>query len=320
MAVGGLRIDEAVTRVILEAVQPVCVQTALSALQELEQHEGEELRALRLALEKARYEVQRARRQYDAVDPENRLVASELERRWNQAIEQATELESRVAELESRRPSLTDGEAERLLALGCDLETVWGHPAASIELKKRIVRTVLKEIVVTVREDPPRTELCLHWHGGVHTTLSVARNPRGKHGHATKQEVLDLICELSRVCGDREIAAVLNRLGYRTGQGNSWHASRVADARCHHRMPKYTKSDEWLTMSEAAEILHVSTTVIQRLIAEGKLPATQVVKCAPWIITRVSLSLPAVQADIAMLRGGRRRPLIRPDQRELPLK
>lgn len=320
LAVGGLRVDEAVSRAVLEAVQPVGIQAALSALQEIEQHEGEELRALRLALEKARYEVQRARRQYDAVDPENRLVAGELERRWNQAMAQAAELESRVAELEGRRLSLSDAEVERLLALGGDLAKIWRHAAASVELKKRIVRTVVREIIVNVSDDPPRTELCLHWHGGVHTTLSVARNPRGKHGHVTQQEALDLIRELSRVCDDREIAAVLNRLGYRTGQGNSWHASRVADARCHHRIAKYTKSDDWLTMSQAAESLHVSTTVIQRLITEGKLPATQVVKCAPWIIPRESLSLAAVQADVAMLRGRPRRPLIRPNQRELPLK
>lgn len=320
MAVGGLRIDEAVARAVLEAVQPAGVQAALLAVQQLEEQNGEELRALRLALEKARYEVQRARRQYDAVDPENRLVAGELEHRWNQAIEQSADLERRVAELESRRLSLSDAEAERLLALGCDLAKIWHHPAAAIEFKKRVVRTVLKEIVINIDDDPPRTDLRLHWHGGVHTTLSVARNPRGKHSHGTKEEVLNVIRELSRVCDDRKIASVLNRLGYRTGQGNSWHASRVADVRCHYQLPKYTKCDDWLTMSQAAEILHVSTTVIQRLIAEGKLPATQVVKCAPWIIPRESLSLAAVQEDLATLRGGRRRPLIRPDQRELPLK
>jgi DNA invertase Pin-like site-specific DNA recombinase len=320
VAVGGLRIDEAVARAVLEAVQPAGGQAALAAMQQLEEHDSEELRSLRLALEKARYDVQRSRRQYDAVDPENRLVARELERRWNQAIEQATALERRVAEVENCRPALSDKDAERLLTLGCDLAKIWSHPAAAIELKKRVVRTVLKEIVINVNDDPPRTDLRLHWHGGVHTTLSVTRNPRGKHGHATKEEALALIRELSRVCDDREIASVLNRLGYRTGQGNSWHAARVADARCHHRLPKYTKCDDCLTMSQAAEILHVSTTVIQRLITEGKLPATQVVKCAPWIIARESLVLPAVQADIAALRGGRRRPLIRRDQLELPLK
>jgi len=181
--------------------------------------------------------VSHARRQYDAVDPENRLVAGELERRWNEALEQSLELESRLTELERRHSPLTDADIQRLLELGSDLKKLWTHPSVTTDLKKRVLRTVLNENVIVAHDDPPRNELLLHWQGGVHTKLSVPRNPRGKHGRATSGEAIDVIRELSKVCDDREIARVLNRLGYRTGRDNSWQASRVADVRHHYRLP-----------------------------------------------------------------------------------
>lgn len=319
-SVGGLRIDEAVANAVLEALEPAGIQAALLATKELQQQEDEQIRSLRLALEKGRYEVDRARRQYDTVDPANRLVAGELERRWNEALEKAAELEHRLAEAESCHAPVTDGEQQRLLELGTDLPKLWRHSATPVELKKRLLRSVLQEIVVDACEEPPRNELRLHWKGGVHTRLVVPRNPQGKHGRATSADALELIRELSKVCDDRAIAAVLNRLGYRTGAGNSWQASRIADVRSHYRLPNYEKSVDWLTMRQAAEELKVSHTVIQRLINERKLPATQVVKCAPWIIERVNLSLPVVQNEILAVREGRKGPSTHPAQRTLPLK
>jgi hypothetical protein len=319
VSVGGLRIDQAVAAAVLEAIQPAGIQASLTAMDQLQRREDEQVRAVELALEKARYEVQRACRQYDTVDPENRLVASELEARWNKALEQTADLEGRLTELQQRHCPLTDAERAQLLELGSDLNKLWRHAGTSTELKKRILRTVLREIVLVVHTDPPRNELRLHWQGGVHTTLTVNRNSRGKHGKATNMDVLELIRELSKICDDREIARTLNLLGHRTGKGNTWQASRIADVRNHYRLPSHEAGRNWVSMLQAATKLGVSTTVIQRLIAEGKLPATQVVKCAPWVIERSSLELPAIQAEIASLRTGRRRPLIHPAQRELPL-
>ena len=175
------------------------------------------------------------------------------------------------------------------------------------ETKKRILRTVLVEIIANSHDDPPQHELHLHWQGGVHTELVVRRNPRGKHGRATDQTVRELIAELSKVCDDRTIASVLNRLGYRTGQGNSWIASRIAQVRYQYRLPNYEKNQGWLTLSQAAEILDVSFTVVRRLIKLGDLPAKQVVKYAPWIIERADLDSPAVQRKIQAIHSGARR-------------
>ena len=286
LTIGGLRVDQAVARTVLEAIEPSGIEAALIAMDQVKHQDDEKRRAIELALEKERYEAKRARRQYDAVDPDNRLVAGELEARWNEALVRVEKLESRLANSDTDRIDLDSEDRQRLLDLGVDLPRLWKHPAASVELKKRVLRTVVEEIVIDSHDDPPHHELHLHWKGGVHTELRVPRNLRGQHGHRTDGTAIDLIHELSKVCDDRAIAAVLNRLGYRTGCGKSWQATRVSQARYSHRLPNFKKNTEWLTMQKAAVELKVSATVIQRLINEKLLPARQVVKCAPWIIER----------------------------------
>ena len=224
-------------------------------------------------MENARYEVQRARRQYDRVDPDHRLVAGELERRWNDALVHVAEVEAQRATLASRRLTLSDEQRHRLRTLGQDLGAVWEHPAASAALKKRMLRTVLHEIIIDTRPEPPEHLWQLHWHGGVHTEVGVARHPVGQHGRATPQQALEVIRELSKVCRDQTIAATLNRLGYRTGTGNPWRPHSVACVRYQYRLPNFPKEHDWLTLEQAAVQLDVSATVIRRLIAQGTLPA-----------------------------------------------
>jgi DNA invertase Pin-like site-specific DNA recombinase len=317
---GGLRVDEVVVSAVLEALQPVGVQAALDAWDELAKQEDEKHRALRLALEKARYEAQRARRQYDAVDPENRLVSAELEQRWEAALGEVGQLEQRLTEAEKGEPGPTETERQRLLELGADLEALWAHPAASRAPKKRILRAVLEEIVADVHEDPPRVELHLHWKGGVHTRLRAPRNARGQHGRATQREVVDLVRELAKVCEDFESARILNRLGYRTGPGNSWTEARVRSLRSYQAIPACPAKAErtWCTLAEAAAALAVSPTVVRRLIKDGTLRAEQVVAHAPWVISREQLDTKAVQAAVRAVREGRRAPRTPPGQTEIP--
>ena len=191
--------------------------------------------ALDLALERARYEANRARRQFDAVDPENRLVASELESRWNRALAQVAELERRVSEIENAPVIVTNESRAELMILCEQLPAVWEHPNAPVQLKKRILRTVLNDIIINPEQDSSMYRIRLHWAGGVHTELTIARNKTGQHGRSADRNVIELIAELAKVCPDKSIAAILNRLGYKTGQGKSWNASRVAGVRGYHQ-------------------------------------------------------------------------------------
>ena len=317
LSLGALRVDGAVVDQVLEAVAPEGVQAAQDALEgDLRQHD-QKRRSVELALEKARYEATRAQRQYDAVDPDNRLVASELESRWNAKLAEVTELEGRLVEVEQETTELTDEQRARLPELGADLRSLWGHPSASNELKERILRSVLHEIVIDNREEPPEHVLQLHWQGGVHTELRVARNVSGKHRRAADRDVRELICELSKVCSDATIAATLNRLGCRTGTGKTWRVHSIWNLRHYHRLHNYRNQRQWLTVAEAATELDVSVTVVRRLIKQRTLPATQVVEQTPWIIERESLSPEPVQAEVRALQAGRKLPRTHPGQAEL---
>jgi DNA invertase Pin-like site-specific DNA recombinase len=318
LTVGGLRVDRAVEAAVLDAIQPAGVAAAMEALERMRAEHDLARQTLTLAVEKARYEAQRAQRQYDRVDPDNRLVAGELERRWNETLAHVAEAEARLATLEGQPPTLSEDQHHALRTLGDDLTAVWRHPAAPEALKKRILRTVLQEIMIHTTQEPPEHVLHLHWHGGVHTEVRVARNTAGKHGRATERDVLEVIRELSKVCRDLTIAATLNRLGYRTGTGKTWRAHSVACVRYHYRLPNFVKGYDWLTLTQAAQQLGVSATVIKRCIAQGTLPARQVVPYAPWIIQRTDLALPAVQAVVQGVRTGRHPRSLRLRQPEGP--
>jgi len=323
ISVGGLRLDQAVAQQVLDALQPIGIEAALTAAELAHRADDEKRKALELALEKARYEADRARRQFNAVEPENRLVAAELEARWNEALAQVADLESRLRATIGADQVLAEDERNRMLELSEDLRSLWNHPRAPVALKKRILRTVLEEIIIDIRaEDPPKIFLRLHWMGGSHTELVVPKNRSGINQRCTDAKIVDLVRDLAKVCRDRTIAAILNRLGYRTGPGNTWKESRVASLRHHHQIPACEREAQrsWRTLEEAARELEVSPSVMRRLIREKVLPAKQVVKHAPWVIERADLDLAAVQVAIRAVREGKRCPRTVAGQPELPYK
>jgi hypothetical protein len=159
-------VDQVVAIEVLEALRPLGVQAALDALDHTQNQTDEKRRSLELALQKARYEASRIERQYQATEPENRLVAAELEKRWNDALTHVTEMERRLEEAGALTPQLTAEQRQQLLALGDDLEQLWDHPRSPVTLKKRILRTVLQEVIVDTTDGPPSVRLKLHWAGG----------------------------------------------------------------------------------------------------------------------------------------------------------
>ena len=320
LTLGSLRLDRAVAETVLTAIQPAGIEAAVKLAECARAEDDEKRKALELALERARYEEKRARRQFDAVEPENRLVASELEVRWNHALAQVAEAEARLAAAGKAPEPLSERQKQEMAALSEDLIALWNHPDAPVQLKKRILRTVLTEIVIDHEPDSTTHRLRLHWAGGVHTELQVERNRPGQHRHSAGRSVVELVSDLAKICPDKTIAAILNRLGYKTGQEKTWNASRVAGLRGYHKIAPFQKQDGWVTQEEAARQLLVSDTVVKRLIRERVLPAKQVVKYAPWIIEKKDLLLPTVQAQVkAARRGGHRLPQIVLGQGQLSL-
>lgn len=284
---GALRVDDAVCREVLSVLRPLGVQAALRAIDQRADDGDATRRQLELALEQARFEAARAQRQFDAVDPGNRLVAAELERRWNERLAEVSRREAGIEALQAQGDSsLTPRQREELMAMGSDLPLVWAHHAASNEVRKRILRCVIREIVARVAE--AHIELIIHWQGGDHTELSVVKNRIGQHRWTTDVEVQALIPQLARQLGDAGIAALLNRFGYRTGKGHTWTEMRVRSFRGDHRIPVYQVGEREargeLTLEQAAEALGTSKMTVLRMIGGGTLAATQACRGAPWAV------------------------------------
>jgi len=298
--------DRAVSSELLIALQPLGIAAALDAWDRRQESEDQKLRAVNMALEKGQYEATRIQRQFDATDPGNRLVAGELERRWNEALLKVAALEAKLETMRQSAKTLSEAHRIELRKLGADLDLVWNHPVCPVHLKKRILRTVIKEIIVTEQAEPPKILMTVHWHGGVHKKLQAPRRTQGQHDNGNDAVVVDLVRDLAAVCKDAAIVSILNRLGYKTGAGNTWTESRVQHLRHTSQIPACPPPEErpWVTMTDAAEQMKVSQMVIRRLIKQEILPARQVIKHAPWVIERKDLELPSVKKAIWLVHEG----------------
>jgi excisionase family DNA binding protein len=310
IAFGGIRIDRAVVAEVLKQVQPLGIEAAIGALALQDSEQSDQRRQLENALEAARYEASRARRQYDSVDPENRLVASELERRWNDKLSIVQAIEEQLARTPTKvAPQLSIGDRERLVALGKDLGRAWDSPGATAETKKKIVRVLINEIIVDVSDT---LDLIIHWHGGDHTELTVKKNKVGQNRWVTDANVVDLISALARQMPDKSIAAVMNRSGLTTSRGHAWTRIRIASLRQQKGIDVYREGERAergeLTLQEAAQLLSISQTTVRRMINSGMLPASQLCTGAPWIIRQSDLNTERVCREASRRRERRPAP------------
>lgn len=291
---GSMRIDRDIGAEVLRVLQPLGVEAALHAIEERANDSHTKRRQIELALEQSRFEAARAHRQFDSVDPGNRLVANELERRWNERLSMVAQHEAALQAMEAERePEMTPELRQRLLGLGADLALAWDHPNATSETRKRILRAVLKEIVVRVTDT--QLQLAVHWQGGDHTALAVVRNRTGQHRWTTDTRVEQLINDLARQMNDGGIASLLNRMGQRTAKGHTWTESRVRSFRGDHRIAVYRDGEREergeMTLEQAAHLLQVSKMSVLRMISSRELPAHQACKGATWVIRRDDLVL-----------------------------
>jgi excisionase family DNA binding protein len=303
IAFGGVRVDAAVSAELLRVLAPLGIEAAMRAIDARAADDSEVRRQAELALTQARYEAGLARRQYDAVDPDNRLVAAELERRWNDRLVEVYRIEEQLAALATVKAAMpTAEERSRLMALGADIEALWHHPGATAETRKRILRTAIVEIVAKIAGNT--IDLVVHWQGGDHTRLTVPKNRTGRHRWTTEAETGDLIRGLARQQPDAGIAAILNRSGKRTGRGNTWTESRVRSHRNAHGIAVYRHGEMAergeLTLDQTAQRLTVSKMTVLRLIGSGVIRAQQVCKGAPWAIPEAELC--GLDARTALIR------------------
>jgi hypothetical protein len=298
---GGLRIDEAVANEVLGTISGNAVEAALEAVEQIHHQRHEQQQSFELELEQARYEARLAARRYEAVDPDQRLVAAELEARWNAALQKVRELEDKLQEFDLGIKSAPMPNKEILLSLAQDLPAVWNSPSTDMRLKQRIVHILIQEIVADVDDESREVILLIHWAGGRHSELRVKKYEIGRHRWCTSLEAIEVIRKMAARFPDKQIATTLNRLRLQTGTGNTWNEKRVGSARYNHHLPIFNSSDyknSTITLEEAAQRLNVSSTCVRHMIERKQLPASQVVAFAPWEIPVEALESEAVRKAI----------------------
>jgi DNA invertase Pin-like site-specific DNA recombinase len=307
--IGGVNVDEAVSREAVRVLQPGAIEAARLLADEGGQRQDEVIVAVQRELEAARYAADRAQRQYDAADPENRLVTGELERRWNASLERVREIEVRLAKLENEAAQRAPAQLNDLGELAADFQSVWDNPGTDVRLKKRLVRTLIQEIVVDTDSAAGETLLLIHWRGGVHTEVRVKRRKHGSNRLHTPPETVEVVRLLNRICDDVTIAGVLNRVGLRTGRGNRWDANRVKSMRDHFEIPAFTlerqKVEGWVNLTDAANQLGIATATLRLGIEQGLLKADHPLPQGPWIIHRDQLVTPQAEHLVRRAQGKR---------------
>jgi len=305
LSFGGLWVDEAVANEVLRAIEGDAVEAAVVAAEQMEQQRQELRKSLELEVEQAGYEARLAARRYEAVDPEQRLVAAELEVRWNSALQKKRDLEDRLEGFDREIHQAPVPNKELLMSLAQDLPAIWNSPSTDARLKQRIVRILIEEIVVDVDESSREIILLIHWAGGRHSELRVKKRETGQHRWCTSLEAIEVVRHMAGRFPDELIAATLNRLGLRTGIGNTWNKQRVYSLRHDRQLPAFNPEvpQPMVTLAEAAKRLQVSAASIRRMIAEETLPASQVVECAPWEIPVEALDSEIVRKAVSSIKN-----------------
>lgn len=297
--INGRQADELISAEILRCLSPLGIEAALAALRAQQDNEDDRIKQKSLALEQARYEAVMAQGQYDAVDATNRLVAVELERRWNVAWSRQAAVEEEIRALRQERPqSISAQHQHTLLALGADLRRLGEHPQSSREWKKRILRTVLTGILVTANGSA--VQLLLRWRGGDPTLLDYEKVRIVQHRFVTDATTVDLVGGLARLPPDAMIASILNRIGRRTAHGERWTARSVCSLRHRHAIDVHA-AGEWrrraeVTLEEAAAMLRVTPPTVMKWIRSGCLRAA-LCPSVPGVLQLSDVaSLPAILA------------------------
>jgi hypothetical protein len=247
-------------------------------------------------------------------------VASELEARWNKALTRVTEVEAKIAVHDAALPP-PPADATSLASLASELKAVWAAPTTDMRLKKRIVRTVIQEVVADLDEDTAEIVLIIHWSGGVHTQLRLPKRRRGQR-NSTSTDIIVAIRQLILIANDDLIAGILNRNRLVTGHGNRWTRERVTALRSHHRIPVYKPAEDgiepWLNLSKAAQLLHITPKTLRLAAEAGEIEAMHPLPNGPWIFNRASLTGPAAERIAERARQNPKYPTgSHPDQQNL---
>ena len=304
-SVGGRRLEAAVLAEVFAVLEPAAVAATVEALANAEAAHLQRLGVFELAVQRASFEAERARRQFDACEPENRLVARNLERSWEDRLVVQRQAEADLAAQRARRPpKLSDEEASWLSRAGADLRAVFDAETTTIRERKQLLGALIAEVVITVDRPAGVARGTICWEGGATTDIVVALPRRGENAKRTDADTVEVIRRLAVNYDDATIARHLGRQGRVTATGLPFTAQRVHSLRTLRAIPGHQtmqrrgdvtppgNDGDMVSVSQAQEMLGVSRATIHRWLADGFIDGHQDTNGGPWRI-RVDASVRA---------------------------
>ena len=280
-------LDGAIAEQVLRALQPAELELALAALRELESRDQTILRQWQMRLERAQYEAALAERRYQEVDPSNRLVASTLERRWNEALLHWEDLKKQAAEVQRQEAHVATPEQKaKVLALARDLPRLWHAPTTQAKDRKRMLRLLVKDITVARPLKEKKLSVHIRWQGGACSDLSVPLPPSVADQVRYPTAIIDRVRDLARTLPDAQIAEHFNREKVVSATGKPYTLKIIQWIRCRHKIaPAVLRKPEELTVQQVAADFAVSDNVVYYWITHGVIQARRTNSGSPYWIT-----------------------------------
>jgi DNA invertase Pin-like site-specific DNA recombinase len=224
-SIGGIRLENTILDQMFDVLQPAALTATAQALAEADANYRRDLAVFELAVERARYEADRAHRQFDNVEPENRLVARTLEKNLEAKLAAVRAAENGLAGQRAHRPvALTNQELAWIATAGADIRAIFDAPTTTVRERKQLIRAVIAEVGLTVHRQRRIAELRIVWQGGAVTEVAMAMTKPGRHLRITNEDTIALIRRLAQHYDDRTIAAGLPHV-FRTADFASIYAA-----------------------------------------------------------------------------------------------
>jgi len=279
-------LDAAIADRLVAAVTPLTIELALKALTSLEEHDQTIGAQWRRRIERARYEADLAERRYEAVDPANRLIASTLEQRWNDALQRVIDLESEFANFERQvLRAITTGQKQQILQLAGNFPQLWTAPTTTARDRKRMLRLLIKDITVVTGPEPRKVRLQIRWQGGATETVELRLAPNRAEALRYPQEFVARVKDLAIHHDDGEIAAKLNGEGLTSSTGKPFATSMISWIRYKHRIPGPSHPAGTLSVTQVRQRYSVSMWVVYDCIEKGIIAASRRKSGLPYAIT-----------------------------------
>jgi DNA invertase Pin-like site-specific DNA recombinase len=280
-------VDSAISKRVLEVLKPHQIEIATEALLDLEQRNDAACKQWRMRVERAEYQAQLAQRRYEEVDPGNRLVAANLERRWNDALLEVEQAKTAFTEFQSQQGLVvTPTQKAQVLRLAEDFGRIWNAPSTEPKDKKRMLRHLIEDITIVKIAEEKQALLCIRWQGGACEELRVDLPRPVYEAQRYSLQMVDRVRELAKKLRDREIAELFNREGKLSSKGKSFSGSIVEAIRYKHKIPgPQLKRPGELSVHEVAEKFAVTRGTVYDWIRQGMIEPRRSYPGGPFWIT-----------------------------------